>query len=165
MNKLREDTTWKDAQPAFTCDLWHSRCMKEYFTMTAHWIHIGGSPLAPTWELWHRMLGLYSVEDSPIDHQRCAYSLHASVTCQICPLLTMFPNCCIVVYLQSLLGLPWSNVVCSNCTWTSLLLSPIAGATSPRLSTPPFNGIGFIVDAIYTQFGEHGARELEELCR
>ena len=37
--------------------------------MTAHWIHIGGSPLGPTWELRHRVLGSYSVEDSPIDHQ------------------------------------------------------------------------------------------------
>ena len=55
--------------PTFTCDLCHSRCMKEYFTMTAHWIHIEGSPLAPTWELWHRVLGSYSVEDSSIDHQ------------------------------------------------------------------------------------------------
>ena len=43
--------------------------MKEYFTMTTHWIHIGGSPLAPTLELQHRVLGPYSVEDSPIDHQ------------------------------------------------------------------------------------------------
>ena len=43
MKKLCEDSTWKDAHPAFTYDLWHSRCMKEYFTMTAHWIEIGGS--------------------------------------------------------------------------------------------------------------------------
>ena len=69
MKKLCEDTTWKDAHPAFTCDLWHSRCMKEYFTITAHWIEIGGSPLAPSWELRHRVLGSYAVQDSPIDHQ------------------------------------------------------------------------------------------------
>ena len=87
----------------------------------------------------------------------CAYSQHASVTCRISPLLTTFPNCCIVVYLQSLLGLLWNNAVSSNCMWTSLLLSPIAGATSPRLSTPPFNGIGFAVDAIsYTMWWTWG---------
>ena len=37
--------------------------------MTAHWMHIGGSLLAPTWQLWHQVLGSYSVENSPIDHQ------------------------------------------------------------------------------------------------
>ena len=65
------------------------------------------------------------------------YCLHASVTNQITPLLTTLPNYCLVVYVQSLLGLPWSNAVCSSCMWTSLLLSPIAVATSPRLSTAP----------------------------
>ena len=65
------------------------------------------------------------------------YCLHASVTNQITPLLTTLPNYCLVVYVQSLLGLLWSNAVCSNCMWTSLLLSPIAVATSPRLSTAP----------------------------
>ena len=90
---------------------------------------------------------------------RCAYSLHSSVTCRIYPLLTTCLNCCIVVYLQSLLGLPWNNAVCSNCMWISLLLSPIAGATSPRLSTPPFNGIGFAVVAIsYTMWWTRGWR-------
>ena len=84
---------------------------------------------------------------------RCVYSLHASITSQISPLLRTLPNCCIVVYVQSLLGLLWSNAIYSNCMWTSLLLSPIVGATSPRLSTPPFNGIGFVVDAIsYTMW-------------
>ena len=151
MNKLREDKTWKDAHPAFTCDLWHSRCMKEYFTMTAHWIHIGGSPLAPTWELRHRVLGSYSVEDSPIDHQG-ARTLYMPLSHAEFP-LSLQRFLIAALLLQSLLGLPWNNAVCSNCMWTSLLLSPIAGATSPRLSTPPFNGIGFTVDAIsYTMW-------------
>ena len=65
--------------------------------MTAHWIEIGGSPLAPTWELRHRVLGSYAVQDSPIDHQGCVYYLHASVTNQITPLLTTLPNYCLVV--------------------------------------------------------------------
>ena len=52
------------------------------------------------------------------------------------------------MYVQSLLGLLWSNAVSSNCMWTSLLLSPIAVATSPRISTAPWNGIGSAVDAI-----------------
>ena len=148
MKKLREDSTWKDAHPAFTCDLWHSRCMKEYFTMTAHWIEIGGSPLAPTWELRHRVLGSYVVQDSPIDHQgACTICMPLSQT-KLLLSLTMLPNYCLVVYVQSLLGLLWSNAVCSNCMWTSLLLSPIVVATSPRLSTAPWNGIGSIVDAI-----------------
>ena len=59
----------KKANPAFTCDLWHSRTMKEYFTMTVHWIHIGGTQLQPTWELRHRMLGSYPVQATRIDHQ------------------------------------------------------------------------------------------------
>ena len=127
--------------------------------MTAHWIHIEGSPLAPTWELWHLVLGSSSMEEFANWPSRCAYSLHAFVTCRISPLLVTFPNCCIVVYLQSLLGLLWNNAVCSNCMWTSLLLSPIVGATSPRLSTPPFNGIGFAVDAIsYTMWWMQGWR-------
>ena len=37
--------------------------------MTAHWIEIGGSLLAPCWELRHWVLRMYAVEDSPIDHQ------------------------------------------------------------------------------------------------
>ena len=57
------------------------------------------------------------------------YSLHASITGQISPILATLHNCCIVVYVQSLLGLLWSNGICSNCMWTSLLLSPIAGST------------------------------------
>ena len=148
MKKLREDSTWKDAHPAFTCDLWHSRCMKEYFTMIAHWIEIGGSPLAPNWELRHRVLGSYAVQDSPIDHQgACTVCMPLSQN-QITPLFKTLPNYCLVVHVQSLLGLLWSNAVCSNCMWTSLLLSLIAVATSPRLSTAPCNGIGSAVDAI-----------------
>ena len=42
------------------------------------------------------------------------YCLHASVTNQITPLLTTLPNYCLVVYVQSLLGLLWSNAVCSR---------------------------------------------------
>ena len=113
--------------------------------MTAHWIEIGGSPLGPHWELWHRVLGGYAVEDVLIDNQG-ACSLCMPLPQTEFPLRTL-PNRCIVVYIQSLLGLPWSNAICSNCMWTSLLLSLI-GAMSPRLSTPPFNGIGFVVDAI-----------------
>ena len=96
MKKLSEDSSWKDAHPAFTCDLWHSRCMKEYFTMTAHWIEIGGSPLAPHWELRRQVLGAYAVEDSPIDHQGA---------CTLCMTLSQaeFPlslrRCLIVVLL------------------------------------------------------------------
>ena len=37
--------------------------------MATHWIEIGVSPLGPRWELHHRVLGAYAVEDSPIDHQ------------------------------------------------------------------------------------------------
>ena len=69
MKKLCEDSKLKDAHPAFTCDLWHFRCMKEYFTITAHWIEIGGTPLAPSLELHHRVLGSYAVQDATIDHQ------------------------------------------------------------------------------------------------
>ena len=148
MKKLYEDTTWKDAHPAFTCDLWHFRCMKEYFTMTAHWIEIGGSPLAPSWELWHWVLGLYAVQDSPIDHQGACINCMPLSQTKLLLWLTMLPNYCLVVYIQSLLGLLWSNAVCSNWMWTSLLLSLIAVATSPRLSTAPWNGIGSPVDAI-----------------
>ena len=79
---------------------------------------------------------------------RFVYYLRASVTNQIPPLLRTLPNYCLVVYVQSLLSLPWSNAVCSNCLWTSLLLSPIVVAAAPRLSTPPLNGIGSTVDAI-----------------
>ena len=37
--------------------------------MTAHWIEIGVTPLAPCWELRHRVLGSYAVQDATIDHQ------------------------------------------------------------------------------------------------
>ena len=37
--------------------------------MTPHWIEIGGSFFGPHWELRHRVLGAYVMEDSPIDHQ------------------------------------------------------------------------------------------------
>ena len=40
ISKLRRDSSWENVKLAFTCDLWHSRCMKAYFTMTAHWIEI-----------------------------------------------------------------------------------------------------------------------------
>ena len=69
ISKLRRDSNWKDAKPAFTCDLWHSRCMKEYFTMTAHWIEIRGGELSPQWVLRQRVLGAFPVQDASIDHQ------------------------------------------------------------------------------------------------
>ena len=37
--------------------------------MTAHCIEIGGTPLAPYWELWHRVLGPYAVPNATIDRQ------------------------------------------------------------------------------------------------
>ena len=157
MKKLREDRTWKDAHPVFTCNLWHSRCMKECFTMTAHWIEIGGSPLAHRWELQHRVLGSYLMQDATVGHQSA---------CTLCMPLSQaeFPLslgrcliCCIVVCIQSLLGLFWSNAICSNCMWISLLLLPIVGAKFPRLPIPTFNGICFVVDAIsYTMSWRRG---------
>ena len=69
ISKLRRDSSWKDAKPAFTCDLWHSRCMKEYFTMTAHWIEIRGGELSPQWVLRQRVLGAFPVQDASMDHQ------------------------------------------------------------------------------------------------
>ena len=69
ISKLRRDSSWKDAKPAFTCGLWHSRCMKEYFTMTAHWIEIRGGELSPQWVLRQRVLGAFPVQDASIDHQ------------------------------------------------------------------------------------------------
>ena len=79
---------------------------------------------------------------------RCVNYLRAYVTEQISPLLKTLPNNCFVVHAQPLLGLPWNNAVCSNCMWTSLLLSLIVGGTLQRPSIAPFNGIGFIADAI-----------------
>ena len=132
--------------------------MKEYFTMTAHWIHIGGSPLAPTWELRHRVLGSYSVEDSPIDHQG-ARTLSMPLSHAEFPLSLQR-------FLIAALLCTYSR--CQACRGTMpfvqfavdfLLLSPIVGPTSPRLSTPPFNGIGFAVDAIsYTMWWTRGWR-------
>ena len=47
----------------------------------SHWIEIGGSPLAPRWELRHRVLGSYAVQDSQIDHQgACTVCMHLSQT-------------------------------------------------------------------------------------
>ena len=70
ISKLRRDSSWKDAKPAFTCDLWHSRCMKEYFTiMTAHWIEIRGGELSPQWVLRQWVLSAFPVQDASIDHQ------------------------------------------------------------------------------------------------
>ena len=37
--------------------------------MIAHWIEIGGTPLALCWELQHWVLRLYAVLDATIDHQ------------------------------------------------------------------------------------------------
>ena len=102
MKKLREDSTWKDIHPTFTYDFWHSRCMKEYFTMTTHWIEIGGSPLAPSWELRHRVLGSYAVQDATIDHQgACTVCMPPSRTkltlslgrCLTIVLLCMYSRC------------------------------------------------------------------------
>ena len=69
ISKLRRDNSWKDAKPAFTCDLWHSRYMKEYFTMTGHWIEIRGGKLSPQWALRQRVLGAFPVKGASIDHQ------------------------------------------------------------------------------------------------
>ena len=69
ISKLGGTSSWKDAKPAFTCDLWHSRCMEEYFTMTAHWIEIRGGELSPQWVLRQRVLGAFPVQDASIDHQ------------------------------------------------------------------------------------------------
>ena len=69
VRKLRSDNSWKDAKPAFTCDLWHSRCMKEYFTMTAHWIEIREDNLGSKWVLRNRVLGAFPVQEVSIDHQ------------------------------------------------------------------------------------------------
>ena len=69
ISKLRRDSSWKDVKPAFTCDLWHLRCTKEYFTMTAHWIEIHGSELSPQWVLCQRALGTFPMQDASIDHQ------------------------------------------------------------------------------------------------
>ena len=70
--------------------------------MTAHWIEIGRSPLAPSWELWHRVLGSYAVQDSPIDHQgACSVCMPPSQTklllslqrCLTIVLLCMYSRC------------------------------------------------------------------------
>ena len=93
---------WKDVHPAFTFNLWHSRCMKKYCTLTAHWIGIGGTPLAPCWELQHQMLGLYAVQDVTIDHQgACALCMPVSAAefplslgpCLIVVLLCTYYSC------------------------------------------------------------------------
>ena len=71
--------------------------------MTTDWIETRGTPLAPYWELWHRVLGLYAMPYATIDHQG---------VCTICMPLshTKFPcslgHCLIVVLL---------------CTYSSLL--------------------------------------------
>ena len=63
--------------------------------MIGHWIEIGGSPLAPRWELRHRVLGAYAMEDLPIDHQGA---------CTLCMPLSqaefpLFLRCCLIVVL------------------------------------------------------------------
>ena len=47
VKKLQDDNTKKDGQRAFNYDLWHCRCIKEYFIMTAHRIHCGGTDVTP----------------------------------------------------------------------------------------------------------------------
>ena len=47
VKKLCDDTAWKETNPTFTYDLWHSRSKKKYLIMTAHWMYIGGSELQP----------------------------------------------------------------------------------------------------------------------
>ena len=44
-------------------------CMKEYFTMTAHWIEICGCELSSQWVFCQRVLGAFPVQDASIDHQ------------------------------------------------------------------------------------------------
>ena len=43
--------------------------MKEYFTMTSHWIEIRSGELSPQWALCQRVLGAFLVQDAFIDHQ------------------------------------------------------------------------------------------------
>ena len=165
MNKLREDKTWKDAHPAFTCDLWHSRCMKEYFTMTAHWIHIGGSPLAPTWELRHRVLGSYSVEDSPIDHQGahtlCMPLSHAEFPLSlqrflIAALLCTYSRC------QACRGtMPFVQFACGLPCYCHRLW----GQRRQGFQHHPSMGLASLWMPSHTQCGERGAGDLEEPCR
>ena len=56
ISKLRRDSSWKDVKLAFTYNLWHLRCMKAYFTMTAHWIEIRGGALTTECMPHHRIL-------------------------------------------------------------------------------------------------------------
>ena len=36
VTRLQEAKDWAKIRPAFTCDLWHSRRQREYFTLTMH---------------------------------------------------------------------------------------------------------------------------------
>ena len=150
MKKLHEDSTWKDAHPAPSPAIFsHSRCMKEYFIMTAHWIEIGGSPLAPSWELRHRVLGSYAVQDLPIGHQgACIVCMPPSQT-KLLLSLRHSPNYCLVVYVQSLLGLLVEQcrlfqlhvdfpAIVTDCMWQH----------RQGFQQHPWNGIGSAVDAI-----------------
>ena len=60
---LHDDNSWKNANFTFTCNLWHSKCMKEDFTMTAHWIQISGTDLT--------LLGAVVVGAGILSNARC----------------------------------------------------------------------------------------------
>ena len=61
ISNLRRDSSWKDVKLAFTYNLWHSRCIKAYFTMTAHCIEIRGGALSTECMPRHRILGTLPV--------------------------------------------------------------------------------------------------------
>ena len=68
-HQIKEGQQLEGCQTFLHIDLWNSRCMKEYFTMTAHWIEIRGGELSPQWVLRQRVLGAFPVQDGSIDHQ------------------------------------------------------------------------------------------------
>ena len=174
ISKLRRDSSWKDVKPAFTCDLWHSRCMKEYFTMTAHWIEIRGGELSPQWVLRQRVLGAFPVQDASIDHQgECQNMLNIQ---QLYPQwwinFTSYGNDLksISVYMSSNVAYPFNAAdypffgLCAQwllawlrnswrcLVWMSpfLPLSPIVVQIWGRRSTTLSNGIGSVVDVIWS---------------
>ena len=60
ISKLRRDNSWNDVKLAFTYNLWHSRCMKAYFTMTTHWIEIREGALTTECMPPHRILDAFN---------------------------------------------------------------------------------------------------------
>ena len=133
--------------------------------MTAHWIHIGGSPLAPTWELRHRVLGSYSVEDSPIDHQGartlCMPLSHAEFPLSlqrflIAALLCTYSRC------QACRGtMPFVQFACGLPCYCHRLW----GQRRQGFQHHPSMGLASLWMPSHTQCGERGAGELEEPCR